>query len=372
MKLSSILCISLATALCACSGKSGNKSLATTNKSIENTIEIVNSMRLKSPRRATLFTEEDLVEVVMNPKRKFADIDSVQLWTNNQLVETKYKKPWKWNWKLQGKTMGKQNYQLKAFHEDGTVGLVNSYVYMRSNKAPIDYTYKLINSYPHARKSYTQGLFYKNGFLYEGTGQRGESTLQKVNLKSGKATLVNDLDEKYFGEGITSYQDKIIQLTWQSGDVLIYDINTFEQIDNFSLQSTNGQGWGITTHKKELFISDGSNVITIIDAENYDKKGSIEVYDNNGKVQKLNELEYINGKIYANVWLTDRIVIINPKSGRVEGNIHLNNILSSLDRKNLDEHDDVLNGIAWDEKNNRLFVTGKHWPKLFEIQIEKK
>jgi glutamine cyclotransferase len=210
--------------------------------------------------------------------------------------------------------------------------------------------------------------------LYEGTGQKGESTLKKVKLEDGKALAVKDLEQEYFGEGITYYNGKIIQLTWQEKIAFVVDVNTFEQLDSFVpiTSKHNNESWGITTINNELIISDGSNILTVLDANNYSKKRSIEVYDQNGAVTNLNELEYINGKIYANVWLTDRIVIINPQSGKVEGNIVLGSILKKSEKNKLAEGDDVLNGIAWDEKGQRLFVTGKRWPKLFEIKINKK
>ncbi|WP_421920976.1 glutaminyl-peptide cyclotransferase [Marinifilum sp.] len=336
------------------------------------TIDFVNSMRLKAPKRGDLFAFGNEIEILVHVKKKAGDIDSLQLWGNGELVQTLSSKPWHFKWIPTKDKMGKHNIKLLAYHENGKVGLVTSYINLKSNQIPEEYTYKIINSFPHDRRAYTQGLFFHKGFLYEGTGQHGESSLRKVRLENGEAISIKNLEQEYFGEGITYSKNRIIQLTWNSKKVFVVDPDTFEQIDFFEPQTTNNEGWGITSMKDELVVSDGSNVLTILDDTNYSKKRSIEVYDNNGAVTNLNELEYINGKIYANVWLTERIVIINPETGRVEGSIHLGSILKKKDRINLDQNDDVLNGIAWDSAKQRMFVTGKRWPKLFEIELVKK
>ncbi|MPQ48045.1 glutaminyl-peptide cyclotransferase [Marinifilum sp. N1E240] len=268
--------------------------------------------------------------------------------------------------------MGKHKLKLLAYHENGKIGLVNTYVNIKSNQAPDEYGFEIVNSFPHDRRAYTQGLFYHQGFLYEGTGQHGESSLRKVKLENGEALSIKNLEQEYFGEGITLSKNRIIQLTWNSRKVFVVDPETFEKIDSFEPNTTNNQGWGITNTNNELIISDGTNVLTVLDDTNFGRIRTIEVYDNAGKVTNLNELEYIDGKIYANVWLSDRIVIINPKTGRVEGNINLGSILKQSEKNKLDKNDDVLNGIAWDSLNQRMFVTGKRWPKLFEIKISKK
>ncbi|NOU61251.1 glutaminyl-peptide cyclotransferase [Marinifilum caeruleilacunae] len=336
------------------------------------TIEFVNSMRLKAPKRGDVFAYGEEIELLVHPKKKSGDIDSLQLWGDGKLVQTITEKPWNLKWIPTKDKMGKHNIKLLAYHENGTVGLLTTYINIKSDKLPDQYSYEIINSFPHDRRAYTQGLFFHEGFLYEGTGQHGESSLRKVRLENGEAISIKNLEQEYFGEGITYSKNRIIQLTWNSRKVFVVDPETFEQIDFFEPQTTNNEGWGITTMNNELVISDGSNILTILDDTNYGKKRSIEVYDNNGAVTNLNELEYINGKIYANVWLTERIVIINPETGRVEGSINLGKILKQSDRIKLDKNDDVLNGIAWDEASQRMFVTGKRWPKLFEIKIEKK
>ncbi len=353
-----------------CNQKKNNTKAATTEES-SSAVEYVNSMRVKTPRRAHLFPYGTPIKIVVNGKKRFGKIDSIQLFGDDKLVSTLKEEPWQWHWTPAKNKMGKHSLKLLAYHKNGKVGVVNSYVNIKSNKVPTQYGYKVVSTYPHDRKAYTQGLFFANGYLYESTGRQGESSLRKVNLKDGKLLSVNALSREYFGEGITLYKDKIIQLTWQSRKAFVLNIDTFEEEDTFSPATTNGEGWGITTVKDELVISDGSNVLSFIDANDYHLKHTIEVYDNKGKVLSLNELEYINGKIYANVWLTDKIVIINPESGAVEGELNLKGILKPAFRQRLDPRDDVLNGIAWDSQKQRIFVTGKHWPKLFEIEVIK-
>ncbi|WP_321319835.1 glutaminyl-peptide cyclotransferase [Labilibaculum sp.] len=368
----SLVCFLL---LVSCNGKSvNNNKFADKNfdEQTEKTTVIVNSLRLKQPHRGDLYTMGGDVEIEMTPRNRAAGIDSVQFWADETLIGSLTDEPWTMTWVPEDQKMGKHDLKVMAYHEDGTIGIVSTFINLKTNIPPVEYSYEIINEFPHDRGAYTQGLFYHKGFLYEGTGQRGESTLRKVKLENGEALSVKNLEQEYFGEGITFSKGKIIQLTWNAKKVFVVDPVTFEQEDTFEPNTTNHQGWGITSANNELILSDGTNVLTVLDADNYSRKRIIEVYDNSGMVTNLNELEYINGKIYANVWLTDRIVIINPETGRVEGNLNLGKILKLADKRILIEGDEVLNGIAWDSINNRLFVTGKRWPKLFEIKIDKK
>lgn len=375
MNFHSFLPLFCALLLVSCNGNSVNSnkvSNATLEDQTEKITVIVNSLRLKKPHRGDLFTMGGDIDVVMTPRRKAADIDSVQYWANKTLVGSLTNSPWNMTWVPKDGKMGKHKLKVMAYHDDGTIGIVSTFVNLKTNLPPVEYSYEIINEFPHDRGSYTQGLFYHEGFLYEGTGQRGESTLRKVKLENGETLSVKNLEQEYFGEGITYSKGKIIQLTWNSKKVFVVNPVTFDLEDTFEPNTTNNQAWGITSVNNDLIISDGTNVLTVLDADNYSRKRIIEVYDNSGMVTNLNELEFIKGKIYANVWLTDRIVIINPETGRVEGSLNLGSILKLADKKKLVEGDEVLNGIAWDSINNRLFVTGKRWPKLFEIKIAKK
>jgi len=227
------------------------------------------------------------------------------------------------------------------------------------------YDYKVINSYPHDRNAFTQGLEFYKGYLYEGTGLNGQSSLRKVNLKDGKIIKKQMLADKYFGEGITIYKDNIYQLTWKSGIGFIYNLD-FKLINKFTY---NYQGWGLTHNKDHLIVSDGTNTIRFLDPQTLEVVRKIKVTKNNKKVININELEYIKGKIYANIWQKNYIVIINPENGRITAIVDLEKIINP---KNYDYNLNVLNGIAYDSENDRLFVTGKLWPKIFEIKIIKK
>ena len=233
----------------------------------------------------------------------------------------------------------------------------------QESKPAAVYTYKIINVYPHDRNAFTEGLVFENGNMYEGTGQLGRSSLRRVKLETGEVLQARQLSDKDFGEGITIYGDKIIQLTWQSGKGFIYDKNSFKLLNEFSYST---EGWGITTDGKRLIMSDGSSNLYFLDPETFKVTGSIKVHYNDNPVSGINELEYVNGRIYANIWYTDRIAIIDPGNGRVTGWIDLTGLLAS---QGYNGPADILNGIAYDAKSDRLFVTGKYWPLLFEIKV---
>lgn len=373
MNLHSLLPILLSFVMVSCNGNKASQNKSENNSTVqqtEKTIQFVNSLRLKNPHRGDLFTIGEEVKIVVTPRRKAEDIDSIHFLVDEKVITSSDSEPWKVIWTPKENNMGRHNLKVLAYHDDGTIGVVSTFINLKSNKAPVEYTYEIVNSFPHDKRAYTQGLFYHDGFLFEGTGKKGSSTLRKVKLEDGQALSVKNLEQEYFGEGITYCNGKIIQLTWTSGKAFVINPDSFEQEDVFTPQTSNDQAWGITTANNELVISDGTNILSFLDPVNYSTNRIIEVYDEKGKVTNLNELEYINGKIYANVWLTDKVVIINPISGRVEGNISLNEILKTSEKQKLDKHDDVLNGIAWDSINNRMFVTGKRWPKLFEIKIK--
>ncbi len=225
------------------------------------------------------------------------------------------------------------------------------------------YTYMTLNTYTHDRDAFTQGLVIENGVLYEGTGLYGKSSLRKVDLETGKVLQIHRLPSAYFGEGITILGDTIIHLTWKSKKGFVYDKNSFEVLSEFTYDT---EGWGITNDGKRLIMSDGTSTLYFLDTNTFTVTGHVRVHDNNVAIANLNELEYIRGRVYANVWQTDNIAIIDPDSGRVTGWIDLSGLLPA-------ETDgipvDVLNGIAYDAEDDRLFVTGKLWPSLFEIEL---
>ncbi len=236
-----------------------------------------------------------------------------------------------------------------------------------SSDIPV-YTYKIINTYPHDRNAFTQGLLFEDGVLYESTGLYGRSSLRKADLESGCIIQYCNLPQQFFGEGITLYKDKIIWLTWRSGTGFVFDKNDFKLLQSFKYPT---EGWGITNDGASLIMSDGTAVLYFLDPETFKEIGKIEVRDNKGAVTYLNELEYIEGEIYANVWQTERIARINPYTGKITGWIDLSGLLKSS-QDDYQHPVDVLNGIAYDSKNKRIFVTGKLWSKIFEIQVFKK
>jgi glutamine cyclotransferase len=267
--------------------------------------------------------------------------------------------------------LGKHQITALVFYEDKTEKVTNP-VYFMADSSPDIYTYKIINIYPHDKEAYTQGLEYRNGYLYEGTGRKGTSFIRKVELETGKTLQQKDLDTAYFGEGITIFNNKIYQLTWQSGIGIVYDLETFEKEKEFKYTKSR-EGWGLTNNGEHLIKSDGTERIWFLNPETLIEESYIEAYTNKQKVEKLNELEFINGKIYANIWQKNSILIVNPASGKVEGVADLISLKAKISQEqNLSDDDDVLNGIAFDKENNRMFVTGKHWSKLYEIELIKK
>jgi len=220
--------------------------------------------------------------------------------------------------------------------------------------------------YPHDRNAFTQGLEYRGGFLYEGTGLNAKSSLRKVELESGKVLQEIRLDSKYFGEGITLMDQQILELTWESHQGFVYDRSTFRPIRRFDYP---GEGWGLTNDGRQIYMSDGTAQIRLWNPSTLQEIRRITVHDGQHPIDQLNELEYVHGEIYANVWQTDRIARIAPADGHITGWIDLSGLLTAAD---LAEGADVLNGIAYDSLGDRLFVTGKLWPKLFEIQLVRK
>ena len=228
---------------------------------------------------------------------------------------------------------------------------------------PAQYGYRVVKTYPHDRSAFTQGFEYRDGFLYEGTGMIGRSSVRKVDLDSGRIIQSYDLPQPFFGEGITVLNQQILELTWQSQTGLVYDKSSFRVLRSFNYP---GEGWGLTNDGKQIYMSDGSANIRVWDGATLKEIRRITVKDGATPVTQLNELEWVRGEIYANVWQTDRIARISPVDGRVLGWIDLSGILPKSDRADADA---VLNGIAYDAAGDRLFVTGKLWPKIFEIKL---
>ena len=232
-----------------------------------------------------------------------------------------------------------------------------------AQEEPKRYGYRVVNTYPHDITSFTQGLFFHEGFLYEGTGKRGLSKLSKLNLDDATELMTTALNRRYFGEGIEVVGDKIYQLTWQSHMVFVYDKNSFDQLETHYNAT---EGWGLAYNGEHLILSDGSANLQFMDPETFAPVRTVEARLNGTPVANLNELEYINGEVWANVWQTDFIVRIDPESGRINSVVDLTGLSAMTE---LGSSEAVLNGIAWDAETERLFVTGKHWAHLFEIEV---
>lgn len=225
------------------------------------------------------------------------------------------------------------------------------------------YTYRIINTYPHDPNAFTQGLVYEDGIFYEGTGLYGQSSLRRVDVATGEVQQMVSLDEQYFGEGIVTWEDRIIQLTWRENSGFVYDKTNFDPLQEFNYPT---EGWGITHDGQKLIMSDGTATLYFWDPDTLAEIGHVDVFAENGPVVRLNELEYVEGEVWANIWQTDLIARIDPETGQVVGWIDLTGL---LDTAVVTQTVDVLNGIAYDAATGRLFVTGKLWPQVYEIEL---
>ena len=223
--------------------------------------------------------------------------------------------------------------------------------------------YRIVHTYPHDDQAYTQGLIFRDGYLYESTGRYGRSTVRKVRLETGEVVQQRAVDAEYFAEGLTEWRGELLQLTWRSGLCFVYDSKTLGIRRTFSYS---GEGWGLTNDGTSLILSDGSSTLRFLDPKSFREARRVVVMDGNTPITQLNELEFVRGEVLANVWHSNRIARISPADGRVVGWIDMSGLLSSPARL---DGEAVLNGIAYDPAGTRLFVTGKLWPKLFEIEV---
>jgi glutaminyl-peptide cyclotransferase len=349
----------------SCSGRSGS----TTGKETESApspaeepaAKIINMV---SPEENAEFKLNDAIKVILAAESEKVIPDSVQIWFDGKLTRVLKTAPWEYTIpsSFTEKT-GRKALKAVAFRKGDKTQSITRFMIIYSDITPKKYGYRVVKTYPHDREAFTQGLVYDRGIFFEGTGQVNKSSLRKVKIETGEVINQLNLESPLFGEGIALAGEKIYQLTWESKVGFVYDKNTFKQLSKFYYQT---EGWGLTTIGDKLVMSDGTNVLYFIEPETFATISKIEVYDNKVKVSKLNELEYINGEIWANIWQTDLIARIDPKTGKVLAYINLGGILPAQDK---DANVDVLNGIAYDPVGKRIFVTGKNWPKLFEISL---
>lgn len=308
-------------------------------------------------KKGNISIDESLKLSVENKKNH--TIDSVIYKLNGKTISEKTN--------LKQHKLGKHPIEAIVYFNGEETQTATSSITILNNKSPNIYKFKIINEYPHDITSYTQGLEFYNGKLYESTGQYKESKLRQVNYKTGEIEKNINLADAYFGEGITVLNDKIYLLTWKAKTGFVYNVNTFKKESSFSYGKS-VEGWGLTHNDTHIYKSDGSENIWLLNPETLVEESNIQVYTNKGKITDINEMEWINGKIYTNRYQRNGVAIINPKNGAVEGVIDFTPL-----KNKVTQHDklDVLNGIAYNPETKTIFVTGKRWDKLFEVEIIK-
>jgi len=322
----------------------------------------VSIITIEPNKRNYVFGET--VNVRVKTKLKNGEINNIQLFYKNELLKESTELDFTAE-NVSLDLIGINSFRAKATKTDSISNTRTKTITVISDVVPKKFTYKTLNTYPHNTSHFTQGLEIHDNFLYEGTGENGKSGVYKINLNSGEILLSHKLADKYFGEGITILNNKLYQLTYRARKGFMYDLSDFSVIDSFTYVQE--QGWGLTNDGVNLIMSDGSNVLTFLNPADFTVVKTVQVANNIGTINNLNELEYIDGTIYANVYTTDIVVQIDPENGKILSEINLDGILNMY--VNPSDTIDYLNGIAWDNENERLFVTGKWWPRLFEIEL---
>jgi glutaminyl-peptide cyclotransferase len=322
----------------------------------------VSSIAVQPAKNNYVFGEK--VSVNVKTKTRDGQIESIKLYFNNQLIKESKELDFTVENVLIEK-LGSGNFTVEAVKTDGLKNSRSLVINTVSDVVPEKLTYQIVNTFPHSKTHFTQGLEFYNGFIYEGTGEYGTSGIFKSDLKTGKTLQSQMLAEKYFGEGITILNEKIYQLTYRSQKGFVYKLSDFAVIDSFQFKSK--EGWGLTNDGTHLIMGDGTHLLTWLNPNDFSVVKTLQVANNKGIINYLNELEYINETIYANVYTTDLIVQIDPNTGKILSEINMAGIINIY--KNTQDKIDYLNGIAYDNKSDRLFVTGKLWPKMFEIKL---
>jgi glutaminyl-peptide cyclotransferase len=355
----------LLTCTSSCSGRSGRTGDTAVSTAPVAERDIPQQLiGILSPEENTGFKLHQPVKVNLALIDKKLIPDSVTINFNGSHVTSLKSDPWEYSIPPQfTTTTGRKSLKVTAFRGGKAQNTVTRFMIFYSDVVPRRYGYKVIHTFPHDIHAFTQGLVYDNGVLLEGTGQETGSTLREVELQTGKVIRQLNIDPSLFGEGIALYQNHIYQVTWKNKVGFIYNRSDFKLINKIYYST---EGWGLTTVNDRIVMSDGTNVLYFFEPEMFTVESKLEVYDNEKKVDQLNELEYINGEIWANIWMTDLIARIDPASGKVLAYIDMQGLLPSTDRT---ADTDVLNGIAYDQDAKRIFVTGKLWPKLFEIRV---
>lgn len=318
------------------------------------------------PEEKSEFQSGETLQVDLENK-KSKELDSIVYFLHNKRLGN-VSAGEQFQYILKGEKLGNWNLSAKIYIGD-TQETTTKNIRIYSDQPPVLYNYKVIASYPHQPDAYTQGLEFHNDTLYESTGQYGQSSLRKVDLKTGKVLDIIRLDDAYFGEGLTILNDKIYQLTWKEGEGFIYDLPSMERVGNFAYNESK-EGWGLANDGQRIFKSDGTEKIWILNPKSLGEESYIQTMTHRTVSTQLNELEWVDGKIYANTYQKDGVAIINPETGAVEGLINFQGLRDQLGNvDDLDPINDVLNGIAYNPNTGKLYVTGKKWDTLFEVEI---
>lgn len=308
----------------------------------------------------------DDITIGISVKMKDGELKETNIYVDSVLVTTNNNA--EFSYSLKGyKNLGKHTIKAEAVKTDGVTGTYFKTFEVFSDIVPEKYGYQVVQSFPHNETSFTEGLEFHDGFLYESTGENGKSFIHKINLKTGQSVKSVKLADRYFGEGITIFGNKIYQLTYKTKVGFIYNLENMALVDSFHFESA--EGWGMTHDDKYLIMDDGTATLTYLDPTTLKPVKKVQVYDDKDAMVYINELEYSEGYIYANIWTTNLIAKIDPQTGKVLAKIDLDGILSMT---NSSKQVDVLNGIAIDPATKKMYVTGKYYPKLFEIKLVKK
>lgn len=332
--------------------------LSCENKSQNQSARIKLESRISSPMSNSIIRDTDSIKIEVKSNteeilksRLILNLDTFYFNDKVFIAANKLKK------------YGKQKIVIQNEFNNEKKETLHKTFYLYPSQKPKELKYEVIKIFPHDKNSYTQGLLIEKENLIESSGQYGKSFIRKSKLYDNQVINQIDIDDNFFAEGISIYNNKLYMLTWKSNKGLIYDLDSFKKIGEFEYQT---EGWGLSTYEEKLLMSDGTEKIYFRDPESFKILNMIEVYDDNGKIENINELEIINGKLFCNVYGEDIILIIDLKTGRVESKINLENLFT---RKNYNDKIDVLNGIAYNKINNSIIVTGKWWPSMYEIKI---
>lgn len=326
----------------------------------------VTSIQLEPKKKSFKLGEE--LKVNLQTKLKEGSLEKIEISVDGKIIQTSNNLTNSITYKTNDFGVGKHIVKISATKTDGVSGDNYEEVFVTSDNKPIKYSYQIIAVYPHNTSHFTQGLVFHENMLYEGTGQEGSSYIYQINLQTGKVQKEYKLDNKYFGEGITILNNKIFELTYKNKIGFVYDLNTLKLVNTWKYKSN--EGWGLTNDGQYLIMSDGTENIYFIHPYNFREERKIQVCNEYNLVKNINELEYIKGEIWANIWTTETIVIIDPKTGKVTGEINLSGLSGTI-LKSQKEQIDVMNGIAWNPVTDKIYVTGKFWPKIFEIKLIK-